>query len=452
MATVITPEMRSWRIKIFTSTWLTYFGFYFCRKAFYAVKGELATELGINTEMLGYIGFVYLLSYTLGQFSVAWAGTKFGPRNLLLVGMIISIVSNIAFGFSTNLWTIMSFMILNGFAQATGWPSTIGVMANWTTRSERGTIMGFWGTCFQFGGLCATWWASMWMAIQGWRGSFFAASVVLFAVWIYVYLVLQNKPQDVGLEEFVDEIEERESPEQEKGNAGNTETSTTISQPPLFSRNVLITVLLVGCFYFGVKFVRYALWSWTPYLLNTQFGLASVQAGYMSTIFDLFGFMGAITAGVLSDKVFKGRRTTISLIMLCGMVLGCGILFYAGSIAGTVEGDYPLTLFGCGLAVVGFMLFGPDALLTGAGAMDLGSKRSALAAAGIINGMGSIGSMAQEIILPQVMAYSEGGIVFLGRTFSERDSTFAVLILASIFALFPLLVVAHRNKTGQSDL
>ena len=234
--------------------------------------------------------------------------------------------------------------------------------------------------------------------------------------------------------------------------ASQTENTEVLTKHPLFSRNVLITVLLVGCFYFGVKFVRYALWSWTPYLLNTQFGLASDEAGYMSTIFDFFGFMGAITAGVLSDKIFKGRRTTISLIMLCGMVLGCGILFYAGSIAGTVDGDYPLTIFGCGLAVVGFMLFGPDALLTGAGAMDLGSKRSALAAAGIINGMGSIGSMAQEIVLPQVMAYSQGGIVFLGTTFSERDSTFAVLILASIFALFPLLVVAHRNKIGQSDL
>ena len=450
MTATISPEMRSWRIKIFTSTWLTYFGFYFCRKAFYAVKGELSTELGIDTSMLGYIGFVYLLSYTIGQFSAAWSGTKFGPRNLLLVGMLVSVLSNIAFGFATNLWTIMAFMVLNGFAQATGWPSTIGVMANWTTRKERGTIMGFWGTCFQFGGMCATWWASLWLALQGWRGSFFAASVVLFLVWIYVYLVLQNKPQDVGLQDLKDENNDTEEEQEETQNDISKEEHE--KNAPLFTKNVLITVLLVGCFYFGVKFVRYALWSWTPYLLNTQFGLASDEAGYMSTIFDLFGFMGAITAGVLSDKVFGGRRTGISLIMLCGMIAGCGILFYAGTLAGTMEGDTPLHIFAFGLAVVGFMLFGPDALLTGAGAMDLGSKRSALAAAGIINGMGSVGSMAQEIILPKVLESSKSGFVLWGISISERESTFAVLILASIFAVLPLLIVVYRNKKGQSDL
>ena len=390
--------------------------------------------------MLGYIGFVYLFCYTLGQFTAAWSGTKFGPRNLLLVGMAVSILTNVVFGFATNAWTLMSFMALNGFAQATGWPSTIGVMANWTTRQERGTIMGFWGTCFQFGGLCATWWASLWLALQGWRGSFFAASMVLFIVWIYVYWALRNRPEDVGLSEL--EESAQDSSEEQTGSEGS----------PLFPRQVLITILLVGCFYFGVKFVRYSLWSWAPYLLNTQFGLESDEAGYMSTLFDLFGFMGAITAGVLSDRVFKGRSTTISLMMPVGMLLGCGILYAGGAMAGAESGSMPLIVFGVGLSVVGFMLFGPDALLTGAGAMDLGSKRTALAAAGIINGMGSVGSMAQEIVLPKVMAYSKGGVLILGLQFTEKDSTFAVLILASLLALIPLLLVAYRNRQGVSDL
>ena len=119
---------------------------------------------------------------------------------------------------------------------------------------------------------------------------------------------------------------------------------------------------------------------------------------------------------------------------------------------GAESGSVPLIVFGVGLSVVGFMLFGPDALLTGAGAMDLGSKRTALAAAGIINGMGSVGSMAQEIVLPKVMAYSKGGVLIFGLQFTEKDSTFAVLILASLLALIPLLLVAHRNRQGVSDL
>ena len=172
------PDMKSWRLKVFTSTWLTYFGFYFCRKAFYAVKGPLSQDLMINETQLGYIGFAYLLCYTIGQFTSVASGRLLGARNLLLVGMAASVVTNVVFGFAANVWTIMAFMAINGFAQATGWPSVVGIMANWTTRAERGTIMGVWATCYQFGGVAATAWAAYWLAQQGWRGSFFAASTV----------------------------------------------------------------------------------------------------------------------------------------------------------------------------------------------------------------------------------------------------------------------------------
>ena len=440
-------EMKNWRIKVFTSTWLTYFGFYFCRKAFYAVKGPLASDLHIDETQLGYIGFVYLLCYTVGQFTAVGTGRLLGARNLLLVGMATSLITNIIFGFSTNMWTIMAFMGINGFAQATGWPSTIGIMANWTKRSERGTVMGIWTTCYQFGGVFATAWAAWWLNKQGWRGSFFAASSVLTVIWFYVYFFARNRPEDVGLvlkEEDDDTVDNKESPpEEQEKDTGR-----------MFAPGIIQTVLLVGCFYFFVKFVRYALWSWAPFLLDTKFGLDPDIAGYMSTLFDLFGFVGAVTAGVLSDKLFGGRRTVISIIMLCGMVVGCGVLYWAGTMAGSGSFSETMVLFTCGfgLSMIGFMLFGPDSLLTGAGAMDLGSKKSALAAAGIINGMGSIGSMAQEIILPQVMAYSKGGVLIAGILFTETAATFAVLILASIGAIGPLLIVNWRNKQGKSDL
>ena len=51
---------------------------------------------------------------------------------------------------------------------------------------------------------------------------------------------------------------------------------------------------------------------------QTQFGLDADTAGYMSTLFDLFGFAGALFAGFVSDRVFQGRRTMISILMFSG--------------------------------------------------------------------------------------------------------------------------------------
>ena len=443
----MSPEMKQWRLKVFTSTWLTYFGFYFCRKAFYAVKGTLAQDLSIDETQLGYIGFTYLLCYTIGQFTAAGTGRIFGARNLLLIGMATSLITNIIFGFAANVWTIMVFMGVNGLAQATGWPSTVGVMANWTTRSERGTLMGVWATCYQFGGVAATAWAAWWLSMQGWRGAFFAASSVLTLIWFYVYFFVRNNPEDVGLT--------LEDPDEDPISDGleSTDNEST-DDGKMFSKGVLQTVLLVGSFYFFVKFVRYALWSWAPFLLDTQFGLDADTAGYMSTLFDLFGFAGALTAGIVSDRYFNGRRTTISILMLMGMVVGCCVLYWAGTMASNPAfgADLVLLTCGAGLSMIGFMLFGPDSLLTGAGAMDLGSKKSALAAAGIINGMGSVGSMAQEIVLPKVMEYSKDGVEFAGIGFTATEATFAVLIVASALSICPLLVVRLRNQQGKSDL
>jgi sugar phosphate permease len=62
-------------------------------------------------------------------------------------------------------------------------------------------------------------------------------------------------------------------------------------------------------------------------------------------------------------------------------------------------GASSLFAFALCMGLAGFMLYGPDSLLSGVAAIDVGSKRGALAAAGIINGTGSIGPIFQEQII-----------------------------------------------------
>ena len=47
------------------------------------------------------------------------------------------------------------------------------------------------------------------------------------------------------------------------------------------------------------------------------------------------------------------------------------------------------------LALIGALLFGPDALLSGAAAQDVGGPRAAATAVGIVNGLGSLGALLQ---------------------------------------------------------
>jgi sugar phosphate permease len=54
------------------------------------------------------------------------------------------------------------------------------------------------------------------------------------------------------------------------------------------------------------------------------------------------------------------------------------------------------------MALVGFFLFGPDSLISGVAAQDLGGPLAAATVAGFINGCGSLGAIAQGALVAGV--------------------------------------------------
>jgi sugar phosphate permease len=413
---------RPWQVRIFIATWLAYAGYYFCRKPFYVVKADMALTLGFSTVQLGHLGTAYLAAYAVGQFSSAFFGRKLGPKILLVVGMAISVACNFVFGISNSFWTIMLFLAINGLAQGTGWPGCIGSLAFWFRREQRGSILGIWATCYQLGSLVSTAFAAYMLGRAGWRWSYFGSALVLLAIWAVVLLLHPNRPESVGL-----------PPLDEDGNEAGTASPPLKTAHPASAResaqehgwttDTIISVMIMGIIYFAIKFLRYALWSWAPFFLRQNFGLAGDKAGYLSTVFELCGFVGVIASGVASDRLFHGRRAFISFAMLAMMTLSFVLMATLGATS--------VFFFTLSMGLAGFMLFGPDSLLSGVGAIDVGSKRGALAAAGIINGMGSIGPIFQEEIIGWMYKISGHQIrsILIMLVFMAGAGTFVTFLL-----------------------
>jgi len=405
--------LRRWQVRVFAATWLSYFGYYFARKPFYIAKASLADTFGWSASTLGLLGGIYLFTYALGQFLSGAAGSRFGPRKILLGGMAVSILANAWFGFANSTATFAVLMGLNGLAQSTGWSNNVASMAPWFRREQRGTVMGIWATNFQVGGVAANTLAAFLLGWAGYRYAFLGGSVVLLAVWTFFLFNQRDKPEDVGLPSL-----DEASAEEENGGG--------------WTRQIAINVGLLGVFYFFVKFIRYALWSWAPFLLQRFHGLDGDDAGYLSTAFDLAGIAGVITLGILSDRLFGGRRVAPSMLFMAAMVASCGLLYWAGAES--------VSLFTISLAAIGFSLYGPDAILTSAGAIDVGTARTAALAAGIVNGMGSVGGLTQEFLL--------GALLDSG----DVRSVFAVLLISAAAALASLGVLVWRGRQGLSKI
>jgi sugar phosphate permease len=373
------------------------------------VKDDLAESYGWDAGFLGQLGAAYLIAYTVGQFVSGLAGTRYGARVVLLVGMAVTVASNFAFGLTDSASAFLVFMVLNGLAQSTGWGNTVGVMGNWFRKEERGRVMGLWATCFQVGGVLGSGLAAFMLGIAGFKYSFFAGSVVTLAVLGFFAWAQRNRPEDVGLSLG------------EQGEEGARLDNSILAEGATWGqrwkslgwdRTVIQAVLMVGCFYFFVKFIRYMLWSWVPFLLSRNFGLEGDEAGYLSTLFDLFGIAGVIACGWLSDRLAKGKRIGVSLVFLIGMGVSCALLYLSSLQVDSATGDTgaALILFAIALSLVGFFLYGPDALMTGAAAQDIGNPRGAVLAAATINGMGSIGAVTQEFWVGGLIDESAGAM------------------------------------------
>src|SRR5438874_2936401 len=359
--------MRRWRV--FTLTWLSYATYYFARKNFPVAKRTIELELGVSTAGLAAIDTGYLATYAIGQFAGGWLGDRIGSRRLIGYGMILSALLISAFGASSSATLFALYFGLNGFVQATGWPGNVKAMAGWYGPTERGAVMGFWSTCFQVGPLAATALAAYLLAHFGWRTAFFGPAVWVGLVALLVLLFLQEKTADHPVTRV-----------QVKGAAREA------------LRNPV--VWLLGASYFGMKLIRYCIDFWMPYYLEKSLGYQRDTAAYVSTAFQFGGIFGAIIIGWISDKLYPGRRGAIAAI--CTVALALALALY-GKVA-----PFGLWTNFAAMALVGFCLFGPDALISGVAAQDLGGPLAAATVAGFINGCGSVGAIAQGALVAGV--------------------------------------------------
>jgi len=400
MTTTEASLLRRYRAQVFTATWMSYFGFYLVRKIYAILKGPLKERFGLDDLQVAYPWTIYLVTYMLGQFLAAWLGRRLKSRTVLLYGMSIAAFCNLWLGWLVDahrasgfLWICVA-MGIHGFAQATGWSHNVGLFANWTLRTERGTLFGIWGTCYQLGALAGKGLAAFMLGWLGMAWSFFGASIALLILTVFFAFLARERPEEVGLS-----LHDAAEPDAVATPPGGKKITTPLPA------GWIGLIISLGLIYFGLKFLRYALDSWSALILSEQFHMSASRAGYLSAMFDLIGFAGVIVGGVWSDRIAGARRTPVIFWMILGCLVCTSLLWLVGLSSAT--------MFVVLLGLIGFTALGPDSLVSGACAMDAGTRNQAALAAGIINGVGAVGPIVQEPVIGWLKQTAGVNSVFL---------------------------------------
>ena len=400
MATLLTREQKTWRYRIFAVTWLGYGGFYLCRLNFSVVMPLMTEDLAYTKFNFATVISLYSLLYALGQFASGTWSDRYGPRLIVSIGLFVSVLSNLLMGFSASLLAFAVLGGLNGIGQSTGWPGLVKNMTPWFGRSERGVVMAWWGTSYVLGASFATVFATFWAVHANvlqqwqWRRGFWAPALLLLLIGIIYMLGSRNTPDDAGVAGLMASEANASSRSISSENTlmdKPTQVGTvgtlvaTLSQPGVWS---------IAAMYFFLKMTRYSFLFWLPLYMTEHIGYAAGEAGYTAALYQLVGFLGAIIAGYVSDRLLNSRRFPVGAVMLWGLGLVCLLQPLAAT-----NGRLSVAVW---IALVGILTYGPDTLMSGAAAQDLGSAEHAGTVAGLINGIGSFGQLCSPFIVAYV--------------------------------------------------
>ncbi len=371
---------RRHRFRIMVAVTLGYGMSYTCRLALGVVKKPLIDAGVFTPTELGLIGSALFYAYAFGKLTNGFLADHANMKRFFAFSVLISAIANLGMGFSTTVALSAALWAINGWFQSFGAPAGVVSMSQWFSNRERGRYYGIWSTAHSIGeGLTFVGVGGV-VAAFGWRYGFWGPALVGVLVAIGGYLLIQDRPQTLGLPAVADWRNDHWQGDKPKLDAsGVFQTQLQILKIPAVWALALSSAL--------IYVTRYAINSWGVLYLQEAKGYSLTAAGAMLMISTVAGIVGAISFGFISDKFFKARRPPANLLFGLMELAGLFLIFY-GPNTGPV-------------LVTGMILFGAGmtALVTSLGglfATDICPKRVAGAALGLVGVFSYLGAAIQE--------------------------------------------------------
>lgn len=229
-----------------------------------------------------------------------------------------------------------------------------------------------------------------------WQWCFWLPGLIALLGAVGIFTFLRDTPKSVGLPELEStktSIKDETDPQEYK----------RFVMEKVY-KNKLIWILAIANFF--VYVVRFSVLDWGPKFLTEARDMSYSYAGWTVAIFEVFGILGMLVAGWATDKMFAGKAHRTCVFCMLGTALFMSIFY-------VLPNDiHPLILI-CVLAMAGFCIYGPQALI-GIAAANQATKKAAATANGLTGIFGYLSVFVSGLGVGVLVDHFGWNYVFLG--------------------------------------
>jgi len=377
-------------------------------------------QFGLSAVQLGYILSAFSWAYVVGQIPGGLILDRFGTKKVYGTTLLLWSISTFVMGFvgefgvgTTGAITLFFMLRLAlGLIEAPSFPANARVAAMWFPKSERGRASSLFASAQYFAvGIFSP--IAAWLVSEfGWPWPFFALGAIGFVAF-FVWQWSMDTPRNhraVSASELehiiaggglVDVDEQHE-----------LASKARLTWPII---NALLTNRMLWCAYLGqycTIALSYFFITWFPIYLVQARGMSILHAGFATVAPSIFGFLGGISGGIISDWLIKrgwsvswARKTPYIVGMLVASTL---VLAATADNNGTVIALMSLAFYGKGVAA---------GAGTWAVVSDTAPKQAIGLAGSIFNCVGNIAGIVTPIVFGYIVVATGGysaGLYFVG--------------------------------------
>ena len=453
----VIKQFKKWQLRTILVTMVGYAIYYFVRKNFSLAMPGLTAQYGISNTDFGIVIGIGSLVYGFSRFVNGFVVDRHSARAVMAIGLVLCALSNFAFGFGYNIsaWLVGAdpmatqatpdlinmlvlvmalTIVLNQAFQGVGYPPCARLLPCWIHPSELATKMSVWNTSHSIGAAAAVVACGYIMGSMGqdlshnpdvintiaanlkldhgtadgmkqilqyarhwdaWKWCFWlpAGLAILGAVWLFVGL--RDDPRSVGLPELPDTKTGKSDTEKD-----TPATRSAFLRVMVWTNRWIWTLCIANVF---VYVMRMGILDWGPKFLTEARGMSIEDAAWAVAAFEIFAIIGTLAAGWATDHIFRGKAHRMCLVCMVGASLFMSLFIFLPGL--------PMVVSIFVLAMAGFFIYGPQALI-GIASANQATKEASATANGLAGIFGYVGSFLSAIGVGIVADHWGWNVVF----------------------------------------